>query len=75
MKKLFAFFLASILLFSCAMCATVAYLYRDMLCAVEQDGASAPASIAFLYAIPFLVVIVASSIGAAIFFKKRERRE
>jgi len=75
MKKPFAFFLALILLLSCTMCAVVAYLYRDMLCAIEHGGASAPASVAFLYAIPFLVLIAGSTVGAVLTFRKTERRE
>ncbi len=46
----------SFILFS-AMTATVAYNYASMECAIAHQGASAPASIAFLTAIPFVVVI------------------
>ena len=70
MKKLFAFFLAAILLLSCTMCAVVAYNYRAMLDAIKHDGASAPASIAILYAIPYLILIAVSIVGAAICRKK-----
>ncbi len=72
MKRLFVFFLACILLLCCTMCATVAYYYRDMLCAIEHGGASAPARIAFLYAIPFLVLIAGSTVGAVICLKKQK---
>ena len=75
MKKLFAFFLAAILLLSCTMCAVLAYNYRAMLDAIEHDGASAPASIVFLYAIPYLVLIAINAVGAVICYKKLERRE
>ena len=70
MKKLFAAFLACILLFSCTMCAVVAYNYHSMLCAIEHNGASAPASIALLSAIPFLIPILGCAIGAMICYKK-----
>ncbi len=70
MKKLFAFLLACILLLCCAMCATVAYCYRDMLCAIGHGGASAPASVAFLYAIPFLVLIAGLTASAIVCYKK-----
>ena len=70
MKKLFVFFLAAILLLSCAMCATVAYCYRDMLCEIEYGGASAPASVAFLYAIPFLALIAGLTASAIVCYKK-----
>ena len=32
--------------------------YKDMLCGIEHLGYSAPASIAFLYSIPFLLGII-----------------
>ena len=70
MKKLFVFFLAAILLLSCAMCAVLAYNYRAMLDAIEHEGASAPASIVFLYAIPYLILIAVSVVGAVICRKK-----
>ena len=70
MKKLFAFFLVLILLLSCTMCATVAYDYCDMLCAIEHNGASAPAAIVFLEAIPFLLLIAGLSVCAVICYKR-----
>ena len=69
MKKLFVFFLAAILLLACVMCAVLAYKYRAMLDAIENEGASAPASVAFLYAIPYLVLIAANVVGAVICHK------
>ena len=70
MKKLFVFFLTAILLLTCVMCAVLAYKYRAMLDAIENEGASAPASIAFLYAIPYLILIAANAVGAVICHKK-----
>ena len=58
------------ILLSDIMCAVVALNYRDMLCGIEHAGYSAPASTAFLYAIPFVVGIVACAI-VAIKFRKR----
>ena len=75
MKKLFVFFLVAILLLACTMCAVVAYNYRAMLDAIEHEGASAPASIVFLYAIPYLILIAVGIVGAVICHKKLERRE
>ena len=75
MKKLFVFFLVAILLLSCTMCSVLAYNYRAMLDAIKYEGASAPASIVFLYAIPYLILIAASVAGAVICRKKIERRE
>ena len=70
MKKFYIFLLACVLLLSCAMCAVVAYAYRGMLCEIEHNGASAPADIVFLYAIPFLVLIAVISVAAAVCYKK-----
>lgn len=47
------------LLLSHIMFAVVAYNYCGMLCGTEHSGYSAPASVAFIYAIPFVVGIVA----------------
>ena len=57
------------ILLSNIMCAVVAFNYRDMLCGIEHAGYSAPASTAFLYAIPFVVGIVVCAI-LAIRFRK-----
>ena len=75
MKKLFVFFLVAILLLSCTMCSVLAYNYRAMLDAIKYEGASAPASIVFLYAIPYLVLIAINAVGAVICYEKLERRE
>ena len=40
------------------MCATVAYQYRDMLCGIEHSGYSAPADVAFLCGIPYILGII-----------------
>ena len=58
------------ILLSDIMCAVVAFNYRDMLCGIEHAGYSAPASTAFLCAIPFVVGIVACAIVAIKFCKK-----
>ena len=75
MNKLFVFFLVAILLLSCTMCSVLAYNYRAMLDAIKYEGASAPASIVFLYAIPYLVLIAINAVGAVICYEKLERRE
>ena len=72
MKKLSALFLLLAVLLSDAMCAVVAYNYRAMLCAIAHDGASAPASMAFLSALPFLAGIILC-IALAIFFRKKSQ--
>ena len=70
MKKLGYLFIILAVLLSDAMCAFVAYSYRDMLCGIEHMAYSAPASVAFLYAIPFGVAIIVCVILAYIFRRK-----
>ena len=70
MKKLSVIFGLLAILLSDIMCAVVAYNYRGMLCGIEHAGYSAPASTAFLYAIPFVVGIVVCAILAIRFRKK-----
>ena len=47
----------AIILFG-AMTATVAYNYASMECSIAHQGASAPTTVAFLTAIPYLILIV-----------------
>ena len=70
MKKLFILLLACIFLLSCAMCATLAYDCRDMLCQIEHNGASAPVGIVLLEAIPFVLLIAGFTVSAVICYKK-----
>lgn len=73
MKKLsYVFALVAVLLTS-VMCAVVGYKYRDMLCCIEHGGCSAPASVAFLYAIPFLVGIAVCVVLAVVFYNKKTK--
>lgn len=39
------------------MCAVTAYSYRGMQCAVSHRGASAPAEVALLVAIPYIIAV------------------
>ena len=70
MKNLTYLFTASAIVLSDIMCFVVAYTYRDMLCGIEHAGYSAPASTAFLYAIPFVVGIIVCAVLAIRFRKK-----
>ena len=70
MKKLSYLFTALAIVLSDTMCFVVAYNYRDMLCGIEHAGYSAPASTAFLYAIPFVVGIIVCAVLAIRFRKK-----
>ena len=61
------------ILLSDIMCAVVAYNYCDMLCGIEHAGYSAPASTAFLFAIPYAIGIAICVILAIVFKKKANR--
>lgn len=71
MKKLGCLFAIIALILSHVMCAVVAYNYAYMLCAIEHCGNSAPAGIAFIYAIPFGIVILICAALSVYFFKKQ----
>ncbi len=70
MKRLSAVFWILAVLLSNVMCAVVAYNYCDMLWGIKYAGYSAPASTAFLLAIPFAAAI-AVCVTLALFFGKR----
>lgn len=70
MWKLSHLFSAVAILLSDVMCAVVAFGYRDMLCGIEHSCYSAPASVAFLYAIPFGIGIAVCSLVAYILHKR-----
>ncbi len=55
MKRWSVLFFTLAILLSHLMCAVTAYNYRDMLCGIAHGGYSAPAEVAFLTAIPYLV--------------------
>ena len=70
MKKASVACLVLAVLLSDVMCCVVGFAYRDMLCGIEHSLYSAPASVAFLYAVPFLVVILGCLIAAYILYRK-----
>ncbi len=70
MKKLSVLFAALAVLLWGAMCAVVAWNYSTMLHGIEHHGYSAPASIAFLYAIPFVIGIAVCVVLAIVLHKK-----
>ena len=74
MKKLSYLFGAIAVLLSHVTCATVAYSYRDALCAAEHKGASAPASVAFFYAIPYAAAIISAIVLSILCYKKSRER-
>lgn len=70
MKKLSLLLMAAAVLLSDVMCAVVAYAYRDMLCGIAHSCYSAPASVAFLYAIPFGIGIILCTAAAYILYRR-----
>ena len=70
MKRLSLLFAVLAILLWGAMCAVTAWNYCDMLHGIEHHGYSAPASIAFLVAIPFAVAIIVCVVLAIVFHKK-----
>ena len=72
MKKLCTLFTILAVLLSEIMCAVVAYSYRGMLCGIAHQGFSAPATVAFLYAIPFIAAIALCA-GLAIHFCRKAK--
>lgn len=70
MKKLSILFGILAVLLSDIMCAVVAYNYCDMLWGGQYAGYSAPASTAFLFAIPFVIGIIVCGVLALTFRKK-----
>ena len=70
MKKSGLIFAALGVLLSDIMCFVVAFNYRDMLCGIEHRGFSAPAEMAFLIAIPFIIAITLCFILAFLFYRK-----
>ena len=69
-KKLSCLFTVLAVVLSDIMCFVVAYNYRDMLCAIEHSGYSAPAAMAFLHAVPFMAGIIVCAVLAIRFQKK-----
>lgn len=73
MKKISILFIIIGVLLSNTMCAVVAYNYRELLCGIQHAGFSAPAEIAFLSAVPFLVGIIICAVLAIVFHKKAKQ--
>ena len=74
-KICFIVFVGLIIILLCSMSATVAYNYCEMKFAIKYEGASAPASIAFLYLIPYIFGIVICSILCYVFYKKIDNKK
>lgn len=60
------------LILSHIMCADVAFDYCNMLWEIEYKGASAPAEIGFLTAIPYMAGIIVCIVLAVVFHKREK---
>ncbi len=74
MKRLSLVFAAAAILLFGTMCAVVGYSYADISWAIVYTATSAPAWIAFLYAIPF-TVLIAVFVTLALVLYKREKTD
>lgn len=73
MKVLSKVFGILAILLSDIMCAVVAYNYCELVWGGKYAGYSAPASTAFLLAIPYLIGIVICVVLAVVFKKRAEK--
>ena len=70
MRQSYLFAAAAVVL-SHIMCIVVTYNYRGLQCAIEHQGFSAPATVAFLAAVPFAVGIAVCVMLTVRFSKKK----
>lgn len=69
-RVLTAVFIVAAIILSNVMCANVAFEYCDMLWGIEYAGYSAPANVAFLFAIPYVIGITICLVLAYVFWRK-----
>ncbi len=75
MKKISIVFGALAIILSDVMCAVVAYSYCNMAWLGEKGATSAPPSIAFLYAIPYIIGISISVVLSVVFYIRHKNTE
>lgn len=73
MKNPYRIFIIIALILSHLMCIVVASNYTSMLCGIEHQGFSAPASTAFFYAIPFAAGIIICIVLAFVLKRKVDK--
>ncbi len=66
--------LALAVMISNIMCAAVAYNYCSLQWSAVYEGSSAPPSVAFLFALPFLAGIILCMLSAWFFHKKSKHQ-
>ena len=73
--KVFSIMFAFIaVLLSHAMCAAAAFAYRGMLCGIAHGGYSAPASTAFITALPYAIGAVVCAVLSIVFWTQAKKR-
>ena len=72
-KYLSHVFAALAVLLSDVMCATVAYNYCDMQWGIRYRGYSAPANVAFIFIIPYVIGIAICIILSWTFYKRNRK--
>ena len=70
MKKISNIFIGLAVILCSVMCAMVAYNYASMQWGIKYAGYSAPASVAFFYAIPYGIGIVVCVVVAIVLRNK-----
>jgi len=73
MKKVSNLFRVLAVILSNVMCAVVAYNYSEMKWGIKYAGYSTPASVAFIYLIPYGIGIVVCIVLAMVLKKKASR--
>ena len=67
-------FIAVAIILSDIMCANVAFEYCNMLWGIKYAGYSAPANVAFLLAIPYVIGILICIILSCVFWRKSNKK-
>ena len=73
-KTLAISFVLVALILSHVMCASVAFAYCTMLWGIQYAGYSAPADVAFLLILPYMLGIIAALVIAYVFWKNYRKQ-
>lgn len=74
-NKWFWLFISIVILLSNIMCAVVGYNWAAMECGIKYQGYSAPAYIALICGIPFLIAIITCAIIAMVIKKRKTSKK
>ena len=73
MRKFSKMFVLLAVLITVVMCAIVGVNYGKMVWGIENAGYSAPSVVSFIWAIPFVIAIVACLVFS-VFMRKKDKR-